>query len=100
MAMQEHRQFRGESFAAPLKHAEGASPNWELTQLLDVFPLPIRHALVKLPNFDRIIEVVLDLGRPPEARFESDFVYLSENAFTGEDIADVVSLLSEFGPDN
>ena len=49
------------------------SPSWELSQLLDIFPLPIRQALVRLNNIEEIIEVVLDLGRPPEARFEHDF---------------------------
>ncbi len=58
-------------------HAESIAPNWELTQLLDIFPLPIRQALVRLPNVEHVIEVVLDLGRPPEARFDDDFVYLT-----------------------
>lgn len=76
------------------------SPGWELTQLLDIFPLPIRQSLVRLPNLDSVIEIVLDLGRPPEARFENDYVYLSETAVTHEDIAHVSSRLSEFSADN
>ncbi|HET9392142.1 MAG TPA: R3H domain-containing nucleic acid-binding protein [Candidatus Rubrimentiphilum sp.] len=47
-----------------------------------------------------MIEVVLDLGRPPEARFEDDFVYLSETPVSTEDIAHVCSRLSAFGADN
>ena len=74
--------------------------NWELTQLLDIFPLPIRQSLVRLPNLESMIEVVLDLGRPPEARFEDDFVYLSETPVSTEDIAHVCSRLSAFGADN
>jgi len=74
--------------------------NWELTQLLDIFPLPIRQSLVRLPNLESMIEVVLDLGRPPEARFEDDFVYLSETPVSSEDIAHVCSRLSAFGADN
>ncbi|GAC1407910.1 MAG: AAA family ATPase [Candidatus Velthaea sp.] len=81
-------------------NAESFAPNWELTQLLDIFPLPIRQALVRLPNIANVIEVVLDLGRPPEARFEDDFVFLSDHAVTHEDIAHVVSRLSPFGADN
>jgi stage III sporulation protein SpoIIIAA len=81
-------------------NAESVAPNWELTQLLDIFPLPIRQSLVRLPNVDQIIEVVLDLGRPPEARFENDFVFLSDNAVTHEDLAHVASRLSPFGGDN
>jgi stage III sporulation protein SpoIIIAA len=46
------------------------------------------------------VEVVLDLGRPPEARFPDDFVYLSEAVVSQEDIAHVSSRLSPFGSDN
>jgi stage III sporulation protein SpoIIIAA len=81
-------------------HAESFEPNWELTQLLDIFPLAIRQALVRLPDVTTIIEVVLDLGRRPEARFENDFVFLTDHAVTNEDIAHVTSRLSPFGADN
>jgi stage III sporulation protein SpoIIIAA len=81
-------------------NAESFVPNWELTQLLDIFPLPIRQALVRLTNLDRVIEVVLDLGRPPEARFDDDFVFLSETSVTHEDLAHVTARLSPFGGDN
>lgn len=80
--------------------AESISPGWELTQLLDIFTLSIRQSLVRLPNIESMIEVVLDLGRPPEARFENDFVYLSDTAVSQEDIAHVCSRLSPFGADN
>jgi stage III sporulation protein SpoIIIAA len=81
-------------------HAESFAPNWELTQLLDIFPLAIRQALVRLPDVANIIEVVLDLGRRPEARFENDFVFLTDAPVTHEDIAHVTSRLSPFGADN
>ena len=77
-----------------------SSQHWELTRLLDIFPLPIRQALVRLPNLDSLVEVVLDLGRPPEARFPNDFAFLSEAHVTHEDIAHVSSRLSSFGSDN
>ena len=82
-------------------NAETVSPqHWELTRLLDIFPLPIRQALVRLPDLDTIVEVVLDLGRPPEARFPDDVVYLSDTDVTSEDLAHVSSRLSDFGSDN
>jgi len=81
-------------------NAEAFSPSWELTQLLDIFPLPIRQALVRLPNVNEIIEVVLDLGRPPEARFENGFVFLTDTLVAHEEIAHVASRLSPFGADN
>ncbi len=74
--------------------------NSELTNLLDIFPLPIRQGLVRLPTFESLVEVVLDLGRPPEARFPDDFVFLSDTAVTFEDFAHVCSRLSPFGSDN
>jgi len=76
------------------------SPSWELSQLLDIFPLAIRQALVRLGNIEEIIEVVLDLGRPPEARFEHDFTYLTDTPVSHEDIAHVCSRISSFGADN
>ena len=76
------------------------SPSWELSQLLDIFPLTIRQALVRLRNLEDIIEVVLDLGRPPEARFEHDFIYLTDVPIGHEDIAHVCSRVSPFGADN
>jgi stage III sporulation protein AA len=79
---------------------QSVSPSWELSQLLDIFPLAIRQALVRVNNLEDIIEVVLDLGRPPEARFEHDFSYLTETPVSHEDIAHVCSRISPFGADN
>jgi stage III sporulation protein SpoIIIAA len=79
---------------------QSVSPSWELSQLLDIFPLAIRQALVRLNNIEEIIEVVLDLGRPPEARFEHDFTYLTDSPVSHEDIAHVCSRISPFGADN
>ena len=81
-------------------NAETVSSHSELVQLLDIFPLPIRQGLVRLPNLEALVEVVLDLGRPPEARFPDDFVFLSDTSVTYEDIAHVSSRLSPFGTDN
>jgi len=80
--------------------AESVSSHWELSQLLDIFPLSIRQALVRLPDLEALIEVVLDLGRPPEARFPDDFVFLAETNVTFEDLAHVSTRLSAFGSDN
>jgi len=81
-------------------NAETVSSHWELTQLLDIFPLPLRQALVRLSTLETLVEVVLDVGRPAEARFPEDFVQLGEAVVTLEDIAHVSSRLSEFGGDN
>jgi stage III sporulation protein SpoIIIAA len=80
--------------------AQIPSGEWELEALLDIFPPAIRQALVHLPNLTHLIEVILDLGRLPEARFPHDFCYLSQNKVTADDIAAVVDRVGEFGKDN
>ena len=40
-----------------------------LDLLLDVLPAHLRAALERRPDLDQLLEVVLDLGRKPEARF-------------------------------
>src|SRR5918994_1745233 len=47
-----------------------------------------------------LLEVVMDLGRLPEARFPGREVVLSEREITESDIDYVVSRISEFGEDN
>jgi len=79
---------------------DSISPSLELKQLLDIFPLPIRQALVRLPDLEAIIEVVLDLGRLPEARFAGSYVYLSNEPVTQEDLEHVIGRLGPFGKDN
>ena len=76
------------------------SGEWELEALLDIFPPAIRQALVNLPKLGDLIEVVIDLGRLPEARFPSDYCYLAQVPASADDIAAVVAKIGEFGKDN
>ena len=81
-------------------NAESFEPNWELTQAPRHLPPPHPPSARPPPELTDVIEVVLDLGRPPEARFEDDFVFLTDTAVTHEDIAHVIARLSPFGADN
>ena len=49
---------------------------------------------------ERLIEVVLDLGRRPEARYPSSEVQLLDREITERDIAYVVDHIGTFGDDN
>ena len=49
----------------------------DLTQLLNVLPKFIREPLEKHPNRESLIEIVLDIGRRPEARFSNTTEYFS-----------------------
>ena len=44
-------------------------PTDDLEQLLAVLPADLRAALAAQGSLDTLLEVVLDLGRRPEARF-------------------------------
>jgi len=47
-----------------------------------------------------LLEIVLDLGRPPQARFAERALTLSETPVSRADLEQVVSALGEFGADN
>ena len=72
----------------------------DLTLLLDVLPPAVRDALAAHPDRDELIEVVLDLGRPPEARFPERGVFLADEPIGHDDLAYVVGRVGRFGGDN
>ncbi len=72
----------------------------DLHALLDVLPPHIRQAVVKANDSDNLLEIVLDLGRLPLARFVQGEVVLDQNEITREDIDHVVNKIGEFDADN
>jgi stage III sporulation protein SpoIIIAA len=72
----------------------------DLTVLLEVMPPTVRAAIAAHPRRDELVELVLDLGRQPEARFPESGEFLSDQAVTREDIAYVVERVGRFGKDN
>ncbi len=71
----------------------------DLTHLIEVLPDPIRQSLARL-FLDDLLEVVMDLGRPPEARFPGRVLDLSPKPVSTADIDQVVGQVGEFGADN
>ena len=71
---------------------------------LAALPAPIRGALEDtVPSGYRLgelVEVVIDLGRRPEARYITGARYLSEDEVTNGDIEKVIDGLGRFGDDN
>ena len=59
-----------------------AAHDYDTQAFLSILTEPLQEALEGLDRFDELVEVVLDLGRVPEARFEFDFVPLSESKVT------------------
>jgi stage III sporulation protein SpoIIIAA len=72
----------------------------DLGALLASLPPEIVSAVHALPDKEALIEVVLDLGRPPEARFPDSEVMLLEREIVEADIAHVVEHIGTFGDDN
>jgi len=75
-------------------------PVGDLNLLLEVLPAPVRAALDALGRNTELVEVVLDLGRAPEARFPLEGVRLLEEPVTREDLQHVTARVSAFGKDN
>ena len=72
----------------------------DLPLLLDVLPPDVQSALASHPHRTSLIEIVLDLGRPPEARFPDHGDLLGDAPITADDIAHVTDRVGHFGPDN
>jgi stage III sporulation protein SpoIIIAA len=72
----------------------------DLDALLSALPPEIVAAVHALANKEDVIEVVLDLGRRPEARFPDSEVTLLEREVDETDIAHVVEHIGIFGDDN
>ncbi len=72
----------------------------DLDALLEVLPPHISEPLGQSGDRDEFLEVVMDLGRPPEARYLNRDVILSAKEVTAEDLEYVVRHIGEFGDDN
>jgi stage III sporulation protein SpoIIIAA len=72
----------------------------DLDALLRSLPPYLDQKVRDLPGLDGLLEVVMDLGRHPEARFTSKEEDLSDREVSPEDIAYVMSRIGQFGGDN
>lgn len=71
-----------------------------LDQLLAILPTEIKQNIETYGKLDSLVEVVLDLGRPPEARYFEQTRYLSETPITQADLDLCVQRVGEFSGDN
>jgi stage III sporulation protein SpoIIIAA len=72
----------------------------DLDALLDVLPPPVRHAVEVANNSENLLEIILDLGRVPTARFVEQEIPLSEKEVTRAEIDYVVERIGDFDADN
>src|SRR6202008_4571464 len=72
----------------------------ELEALLRGLPPDLAARVRALEGLDGLLEIVMDLGRLPEARFAGREESLSRREVSPEDIAFVISHIGQFGGDN
>ncbi len=72
----------------------------DLEALLDVLPLIIRHAVEKANNSEKLLEIVIDLGRVPNARFVENEITLVEKEITRPEIDHITERIGTFDADN
>ena len=72
----------------------------DLDALLNVLPEKIVAAVHKANNYDDLLEIILDLGRVPTARFVDREVVLSQKEVTRTEIDFVDERIGEFDADN
>lgn len=72
----------------------------DLATMLKVFPEEIAQAVGKANHFDNLLEIILDLGRVPKARFVDEEVKLLDRMVDSKDIEHVVNRIGDFDADN
>ena len=71
----------------------------DLQLLVHTLPQALQHAIRKLSP-EGLLEIVLDLGRPPQVRVAERALNLSDEPVDHADLEQVVAALGEFGADN
>ncbi len=72
----------------------------DLDELKRVMPRDLVDTLEASGNTDSLLEVVLDLGRIPTARYIDGEVPLSDREVTRDELDDIVSKIGDFDADN
>jgi stage III sporulation protein SpoIIIAA len=76
------------------------SVNDDLEKLIENLPFFLQEHLNQHNYKDQLIEIVLDLGRRPEARFASGPEYLSQKITSWQDIDYTIKQISKFSNEN
>ena len=72
----------------------------DLNRLVSLLPEEIQATLASPESKDQLLEVVLDLGRVPEARYSGWSTPLGNSSITRADLQAMVERVGQFGSDN
>jgi stage III sporulation protein SpoIIIAA len=71
-----------------------------LEKMLSIFPDRIKSTLLKHPEKLKLMEITVDLGKIPQARFFSHYEYVSSTAINNSEISKIINSLTKFNNDN
>lgn len=74
--------------------------NPDLNKLLEKLPLFVKNQVNQHPKKNKIIEIIIDLGRRPEARFSNGPEYLSQKIISWQDMDYITKRISRFSNEN
>lgn len=72
----------------------------DLDKLLEILPSSIRESIEQHSQKDQLVEIVMDLGRLPEARFPESTSDLSDQPLTKADLQYCIQRVGHFSGDN
>ncbi|MFA6431481.1 MAG: AAA family ATPase, partial [Candidatus Margulisiibacteriota bacterium] len=72
----------------------------ELSSLIKVLPPQVRDGISSQEDINQLIEIVLDLGKPAEARYTNKIFYIPGKNVSQDDLDYVVGHVGEFTSDN
>jgi len=72
----------------------------DLDKLLANLPIFIKNHVNRHPQKEKIIEIIIDLGRRPEARFPNGPEYLSQKIISWQDLDYITKRISKFSDEN
>ncbi|ELR98692.1 R3H domain-containing nucleic acid-binding protein [Gloeocapsa sp. PCC 73106] len=72
----------------------------DLDKLLEILPNSIRESIEQHPQKNQLVEVVMDLGRIPEARFSDGTADLGDQPMTKADLDHCIQRVGHFSGDN
>jgi stage III sporulation protein SpoIIIAA len=82
------------------EHVTAIATTAETDLLLDVLPPRLRDAVVAAGDRDLLVEIVMDLGRPAEARTFTSHQIFPDLEVSEADLAHVIERIGDFGDDN
>ena len=74
--------------------------NDDLEKLIENIPFFLQEYLNKHSKKEKLVEIILDLGRRPEARFINGTEYLSQKLISWQDIDYITKQISKFSDEN